>query len=97
MSTTKEKPVARLVTACGRVQGVFYRATVQDWARELGVLGWVKNLSGGSVLAHVEHSDKAALDELIRRMRIGPPGAYVESLEVETAEPEGFSGFSIRY
>lgn len=85
------------VVARGRVQGVFYRATVQEWARELGVTGWVMNLADGGVLAHAEHARLETLDELVRRMRTGPPGASVESLEIKTAPPEGFRSFSIKY
>ncbi len=93
---TGEK-VALRITARGRVQGVFYRATVQEWARKLGVTGWVMNLPDGGVLAHVEHSSRETLDELAGRMRIGPAGANVESLSIETAQPEAFRSFSIKY
>lgn len=33
----------------GKVQGVGFRFTAQDFARELGIKGWVKNLHGGQV------------------------------------------------
>ena len=33
----------------GRVQGVFFRAATQREARRLGVTGWVKNRTDGSV------------------------------------------------
>jgi hypothetical protein len=30
-------------------------------------------------------------------MREGPPGAEVESVQVEEADPEGLSGFEVRH
>ncbi|NTV28490.1 MAG: acylphosphatase [Candidatus Omnitrophica bacterium] len=52
----------------GHVQGVGFRFTARDFARELGVTGWVKNLPDGSVemLAEGEESD---LVELLARLK----------------------------
>jgi acylphosphatase len=33
----------------GHIQGVFFRATAQNFARQYSILGWVKNLSNGEV------------------------------------------------
>jgi len=49
------------VFVSGRVQGVFYRATTRDEARDRGVDGWVRNLDDGRVEAVFE-GPKSAVD-----------------------------------
>ena len=85
---------ARHVRVTGRVQGVFYRAWTREQAQSLGVHGWVRNCPDGSVQAHAE-GDEQAVEQLIARMREGPPGASVSELTAETVEPEDFHNFSI--
>ena len=88
--------VARHVRVAGRVQGVSFRAWTRDEARQLGVHGWVRNCDDGSVEAHVE-GDEADVQELIGLMREGPPGARVDHVEVESADPEGLDRFEVRH
>jgi acylphosphatase len=88
--------VARRVRVTGLVQGVFFRAWTRDQARELGVAGWVRNCADGSVEAHVE-GEAGAVEELVNLLRDGPPGARVDHVEVETADPEGLSTFEVRH
>lgn len=80
----------------GRVQGVFFRAWTHDQARELGVSGWVRNASDGSVEAHIE-GDEAAVSQLIDRIRQGPPSAEVEDVQVEEVPAEGLDRFEVRH
>ncbi len=82
-------------TVTGRVQGVFFRATTRDRARALGLSGWVKNLLDGRV-EFVAEGEESALRELIAFLRVGPPGARVDALEVEWSEPRGEEGFYIK-
>jgi acylphosphatase len=88
--------VARHVRVTGRVQGVFFRAWAQDEARALGVRGWIRNCSDGSVEAQLEGPEEA-VEELIDLMREGPPGAHVAHSEVEEVDAEGLSGFDVRH
>jgi acylphosphatase len=88
--------VARYVRVTGRVQGVFFRAWACDEARTLGVGGWVRNCSDGSVEAQLE-GDAEAINELLDLIREGPPGARVDDLEVEEVDAEGLSSFEVRH
>ncbi len=82
-------------TVSGRVQGVFFRATTRDRARALGLSGWVRNLPDGRV-EFVAEGEEEDLRELISFLHVGPPGARVDSLEVEWSDPQGEEGFHIR-
>ena len=86
--------IARKVRLSGLVQGVFFRAWTREQADELGVLGWVRNCKDGSVEAHLE-CDQAAVEQLIERMRQGPPSAEVADVAVEDVKPEGFHHFDV--
>ncbi len=82
-------------TVTGRVQGVGFRDATRRRARELGVLGWVRNAEDGSVRVHAE-GDREAVDALVAFLREGPPGAAVGEVEVETVKPEGHEQFAVR-
>lgn len=86
--------VARSARISGRVQGVFFRAWSREQARSLGVAGWIRNCSDGTVQAHLE-GDADSVDELIGRLHGGPPGADVDHLEVDETPVEGFVEFDI--
>ena len=78
---------ARL-TVRGRVQGVWYRGSMQEEARQRKVAGWVKNEHDGSVVAEVE-GDASAVEALTAWARTGPPGAHVDDVQVEWLTPTG--------
>lgn len=88
--------VARHVRITGRVQGVFFRGWTSDEAHALGVTGWVRNCADGSVEGHLEGAAED-VEELIEIMREGPPGARVDRVEIETADPEGHGSFEVRH
>lgn len=77
----------------GRVQGVWFRAWTVEQATALGLDGWVRNRSDGSVEAlFAGPADRVA--EMVRRCRNGPPQARVDDV-VETApvDDPGPTGF----
>ena len=86
---------ARHLTLHGRVQGVFYRDWTVETARSLGLCGWVRNLSDGTVEAHVEGAHDA-VERLIAAMHDGPPRAQVERIEQHPAGPQGLETFERR-
>lgn len=68
----------------GVVQGVGFRAFVQDEAHRLGARGWVRNRRDRSVEAVVAGSPEI-VGEMIVACRRGPPGSSVGDVEVEEA------------
>lgn len=83
------------VFVSGHVQGVSYRASTRDAAREAGVDGWVTNLDDGRVEAVFEGSEGSA-EEMVEWCHSGSSAATVESVETEYGDPEGLDGFEIR-
>jgi len=80
----------------GRVQGVYYRASMLQEAQRLGLTGWVMNCPDWSVEA-VAEGNKAKLDALITWCHKGPEGARVAGVDAQWQNPENnFVGFAIR-
>jgi len=69
------------VIVVGRVQGVCFRDTARTKALELGLRGWVRNLSTGDVEVLAE-GPEAKLKTLALWCRQGPPMAKVIDLSV---------------
>ncbi|SFR42301.1 acylphosphatase [Halogeometricum limi] len=84
------------VFVTGRVQGVYYRASTRDAARERDVDGWVKNLDDGRVEAVFEGSEDA-VSEMVEWCHTGSDAAEVEDVEVTYEEPHGESEFGVRW
>jgi len=78
----------------GVVQGVFFRAFVQETAQNLGLKGYVKNMPDGSVEAVAQGSDDR-LQKLVEECKKGPEGSRVDKVETEDQEPEELTGFQI--
>jgi acylphosphatase len=79
----------------GRVQGVGYRIWAERTARSLGVRGWVRNRTDGSVEL-LATGDNGAITALIEACRRGPRAALVTDLIVDDAEDDGSAGFSAK-
>jgi acylphosphatase len=88
--------IARRCLVAGRVQGVFYRASTRQRARELGVTGYARNLADGRVEV-LACGEAAAVHALCDWLWQGSPASHVTSVQVEElrsgapeTRPEGF-------
>jgi acylphosphatase len=82
----------------GRVQGVYYRATAQRRAQELGIGGYARNLPDGSVEV-LACGDEAAVEAFVRWLWIGSSASKVTSVEVLDAPGDALptrEGFNTR-
>ncbi len=81
----------------GYVQGVFFRAFASERATQLGLTGYVRNLSRGTVEVNAE-GERKQLNQLIGYLKSGPPSAKVEKVVTNWSEYTGsYSRFSVRY
>lgn len=80
----------------GTVQGVGYRYSTVNKAKQLGLKGWVRNLHDGRVEAIFE-GDRAIVEKMINWCYDGPPAAKVKDILVEHRPTQGLKGFETRY
>lgn len=83
------------VYVTGHVQGVYFRATTREAARDRDLNGWVRNLDDGRVEAVFEGPD-GAVEEMVEFCHEGSPAAEVEAVDVSYGEPQGEGPFEIR-
>lgn len=69
------------VRLTGRVQGVWFRGWTLETARDLGVDGWVRNRSDGTVEAVISGA-VGAVDEMVRLCHDGPTHARVDRVDM---------------
>jgi acylphosphatase len=74
---------------------VFFRDSTRERAENLGVTGWVRNCSDGSVEAVLEGGPEA-IEQMLEFCRGGPPNAEVRKVDVTEETPERLSGFRVR-
>jgi acylphosphatase len=90
-------PLSRLhATVEGRVQGVGYRAFVDQTAYALNLCGWVRNRWDGSVEVLVE-GERQTLEKLLAALYRGPRSSNVTSIQTEWLPATGeFGSFWVR-
>jgi len=73
--------IQRQIFVSGRVQGIFFRDSCVQQAMQLKLSGGVRNLQDGRVEVQV-FGAAAAVNELIKWLKIGPKHAKVSIIEV---------------
>ncbi|MBV9330635.1 MAG: acylphosphatase [Alphaproteobacteria bacterium] len=79
----------------GFVQAVGYRHFVISEANRIGLDGWIRNRSDGTVEV-LACGETGKVEELAQLCMRGPPGARVTSVEMDKADPPDEKGFHRR-
>jgi len=83
-------------TIHGRVQGVGFRAFVEQSAYNLGLTGWVRNRWDGSVETTAE-GPRPALEQFLARLYRGPRSSNVTDVDFDWQPGRGeYKGFRVR-
>jgi acylphosphatase len=90
-----DEPIRRRLVVQGRVQGVFFRDSIRETARNEGVSGWAANRDDGAVEVVLEGPPEA-VQAVAEFGRLGPVSAQVGRVEESDESPEGLEGFEIR-
>lgn len=95
--TRMTQQTAYRLSISGHVQGVGFRQALRVRALELGLRGWVRNRTDGTVEALVEGAEPGAR-RLIEWARHGPAGATVSDVVANAcgAESTPAQGFEVR-
>ena len=82
----------------GKVQHVYYRKSISQALMRLGIQGYIRNLSDGTVevVARIYDDD---LDMVLERLKQGSPLSEVSDIKIEVCENDDliYDGFEIRY
>jgi acylphosphatase len=91
-----QKAETRTVTVKieGRVQGVYFRAWTYETAQSLGLNGWVRNASEGSVEA-VFSGPAHIVADMLRRCEDGPADARVTKITIMQEGGSVAPGFKV--
>ncbi|KAB2574078.1 Acylphosphatase-like protein [Lasiodiplodia theobromae] len=77
----------------GQVQGVCFRAYTVEEANKIGVTGFVKNASDGTVTGEAQGDDNQ-IQQFTQWLNKGPSAARVTGVEQSEIDPkQGESGF----
>jgi DNA ligase D-like protein (predicted 3'-phosphoesterase) len=89
------EPVAICAVVRGDVQAVGFRDATLRLARELGVMGWVRNGDEATVQVHAEGAAEP-VERLVAFLHKGPPAASVAQVALDRVAAQGHEQFAIR-
>jgi acylphosphatase len=96
MTPSKSSRARLHLIVAGRVQGVGFRFSAYDKAKDLALAGWVRNLADGNVEI-VAEGKYENLQMLAAWAHLGPPSAHVTAVREEWLDFTGeFTEFRIR-
>lgn len=78
------------------VQGVGFRWRAYGEALKIGITGYVKNMSDGSVYIEAE-GNHGQLERFLSWCRKGPGVGFVDSVGISEGPPAGYTAFSIEH
>ena len=94
---TEEDEIVRVhVWIKGRVQGVSFRAFVQQNALSIGVTGWVRNV-GYNTVETVAEGTRPQIEKFLGMVRRGPAVSRVDEAREEWEQATGeFGSFQVK-
>jgi acylphosphatase len=91
-----EKKLLYKILITGHVQGVGFRWSAANEARNRDIKGFVKNLSNGNVYIEAEGTSEQ-LNAYVEWCKKGPVSGYVESVNADPFPPADYTDFRIEY
>ncbi len=80
------------IRVSGQVQGVFFRQTAKEQATQLGITGFARNESDGTVYIEAE-GEEEKVDRFIEWCKTGPQLAQVTDVAATEDEPQHYEDF----
>ena len=98
MAQANSSEVRRVhIRVTGRVQGVGFRAFVQQSGALFGLTGWVRNV-GYDGVETVAEGPRQVVERFAEAVKSGPRAARVDEARVEWETPTGeFRDFGVKY
>ena len=87
--------ICKKARVTGLVQGVFFRMTTQQQAKILGLTGFVRNLSDGSVEV-LACGETEQVNKLIAWLHVGSQKSRVDQVNCELHAFQAYPDFEVR-